>query len=420
MTVPIEQEQMVLPALRGIMGDWVFYSCLMGIDEVAHRVNFAKEIHQNKKLSDMIQRQITQNRGKQIARYINEQKEHFFNSLVIATYKGNPNWYSFGEVSKGNQDIDLPELPEDVVGSIGFLTFSGAEKLFAVDGQHRLAGIKNVVEKGSEQDPWDDISIILVAHKNNLTGRERTRRLFTTLNKTARPVSHGDIIALDEDDVMAITTRRLIEETKLFSQDRIAFSPTNNMPGNNSKSLTTIGNLYKILQILFTTMLPDGPKKKEELTRIRPSDQELDFYFDFAKKFFNLLSKNFPVLHEFFKALDYAEVTARNRGSFGGNVMFRPVGIEIIVQVISHLNKKGIPQREAVKLASGLPLNLNEEPFLDVLWNSGAQTMYTRQHAVTIREVLLYMLGHSKETEIKLLGKYRKATGNDEAELPSL
>ena len=55
-----------------------------------------------------------------------------------------------------------------------------------------------------EQDPFDEVSVIFVAHEATSQGLERTRRLFTTLNKTDRPVSKGDIIALDEDDVVAI------------------------------------------------------------------------------------------------------------------------------------------------------------------------------------------------------------------------
>ena len=40
-----------------------------------------------------------------------------------------------------------------------------------------------------------------VMHKNTTDGLEATRRLFTTLNKTAKPVSKNAVIALDEDDV---------------------------------------------------------------------------------------------------------------------------------------------------------------------------------------------------------------------------
>lgn len=72
--------------------------------------------------------------------------------------------------------------------------------MFTLDGQHRLAGIQQAIEKGLEQDPFDEVSVIFLAHEDTRPGLERTRRLFTTLNKTAKPVSKGDIIALDEDE----------------------------------------------------------------------------------------------------------------------------------------------------------------------------------------------------------------------------
>ena len=105
---------------------------------------------------------------------------------------------------------------------------------------------------------------------------ERTRRLFATPNKTARPVSKDDIIALDEDDVMAICVRRLIEETKLFSGERIAFVASNNMPVGNTASLTTIGNSYDVLTILFTRAQSKYKKQRVELQRVQPNDAELD------------------------------------------------------------------------------------------------------------------------------------------------
>ena len=42
--------KIVLPALRGVMGEWVYYSCLMTLDELAKRVSYAEEIHNNKNL----------------------------------------------------------------------------------------------------------------------------------------------------------------------------------------------------------------------------------------------------------------------------------------------------------------------------------------------------------------------------------
>jgi DNA sulfur modification protein DndB len=415
------KKTLVLPALRGVMGEWIYYSCLMNLNDLADRVRYAQEIHNNKNLSEMIQRKLKTNRSKEIASYILDQKEHFFNSLVIATYDGNPNWYSMDNISSNNPSLSLPEISEDIVSSIGFLSFNGKEKLFAIDGQHRLSGIKEAIKRKPNQEPWDEISVIFVSHKNDSYGKEKTRRLFTTLNKTARPVSTGDIIALDEDDVMAITTRRLIENTDYFSENRIAFAPTNNMPVGNKESLTTIGNLYKLLTILFVSTKEFSlSKPKKDLIRIRPSDEILDKYFEFSEKFFSMLSNEFSEINDFFNSSDYGAVTEKYRGDFGGNVLFRPIGLELFVQVISHIVNKKVPLNEAIRLTGKLPRNLNNAPFRYLLWHPSSKTMQSSQHLVTIREVLLNMLGYSKHSTEVLANKYQKAIGDDNAVLPML
>ena len=98
-----KHEEIVLPALRGVMGDWVFHSCLMDVGELSSRVNYAEEIHKNEALSDMIQRHIKRGRAAQIAEYLKRQPERLLNSLVIATYGGQPNWHALSDVrSKSN------------------------------------------------------------------------------------------------------------------------------------------------------------------------------------------------------------------------------------------------------------------------------------------------------------------------------
>lgn len=171
-----KKHEIALPALRGVMGNWVYYSCLMRLDEIAGRVRFADEVHSNKLLSDMIQRQLKRGRGDQIADYLETQEERFFNSLVVATYGGEPNWHGLSDIrSKSNKD--LRDLGEDTISSIGFLTLRGDENLFALDGQHRLAGIKKAIKGNIEQDPYDELSVIFVAHKDTSKGLQRTRRL---------------------------------------------------------------------------------------------------------------------------------------------------------------------------------------------------------------------------------------------------
>jgi DNA sulfur modification protein DndB len=409
-------KQIVLPALRGIMGDWVYYSCLMDLEELSARVRYAEEIHKNKFLSDMIQRQLKKSRSAEIEEYLETQPERFFNSLVVATYGGQPNWHALSDVRSKSTGAKLQDLREETIESVGFLTLRGDEELFALDGQHRLAGIKRVINKGLEQDPYDEVSVIFVAHKDTKKGLERTRRLFTTLNKTARPVSKGDIIALDEDDVMAICVRRLIEETELFSGKRIAFVASNNMPVGNTTSLTTIGNLYDVVLILFMSTQSKYKRKKAELQRVRPNDVELNAYFEYAKSLFIHLRKNFKELEEFFASKSTDAVVRKFRGSHGGNALFRPIGLEIFTRIIARLTKD-VPLTQAVKLAAKLPRDLNVPPYEGLMWDS-SNTIILNAHKVTLREILLYMIGESKFTEAELTRRYRREIGDDTIELP--
>lgn len=43
MNVSKKQSVITLPALRGVMGDWVYYTCLVSLVEIAARIKFADE-----------------------------------------------------------------------------------------------------------------------------------------------------------------------------------------------------------------------------------------------------------------------------------------------------------------------------------------------------------------------------------------
>ena len=273
-------ERLYLSSLRGLIGDWVYYPALVKLKVIAERVSIAEEIYQSPALSKMVQRWIKRNGGKEIKNYLLKQKERFFNSLIVAVYEGEPDWHAITRVDSNNPLVDAEDIPDDVVAGIGFLSLSGDEKLFTLDGQHRLIGIKEAVEEDPELGE-EELTVIFIAHRTDEAGMERSRRLFTTLNKNDKLVSKGEIIALDEDNTMAIIARRLVMENPMFMEDRILNNATNNIPPSNSTCLTTIGNLYDLLGILFTKIYVVSKNKrlakiKEELTQTRLSDEILD------------------------------------------------------------------------------------------------------------------------------------------------
>ena len=184
----------------------------------------------------------------------------FFNSLVVAVYEGDPSWYGITNL-KPNNKLDVGKVPDEVIESIGILRLSGTERLFVLDGQHQLVGIEEAL-KEKPQLGDDELSVILIAHQADPAGQERSRRLFTTLNKNTKPVSKGEIIALDEDDTMAITARRLVIENPMFMEDRILNNAANNISPSNSSCLTTIGNLYDLLRNTIYENLVLYHKKK--------------------------------------------------------------------------------------------------------------------------------------------------------------
>ncbi len=403
---------LALPALRGTFGDWTYYSAVIPLAELAKRVAFASEIHTNKGLSELIQRSLKGGphggRSLDIANYLQNEHERFFNSLVVAVYGGAPQWVPL--------DVKQPEdgAPSlgDAAHSLGVLQMNGEEKLFAVDGQHRLAGMKRLVEmsekKGAAKKQLsaisDLVSVLFIAHRTDRL--ERTRRLFTTLNKTAVPVSKMERIALDENDVMAIVVRRLVEEHPSFKTPRIAMSHTNNL-GRDSVALTTIGNLYDVLKLLF---LAETGAKKKELEFNRPTDTELDKFYKVAADFFEHLAVVEPALDKYFTASDPAKACQKFRHDSGGSIYFRPIGLILMTEVAMFLKQK---TPNWLGLLKQLPRSLDEAPFSGTIWSH--RGTIEPKHRVLCRDILLYMCKQesSKAATVTLQQKLSVVIGKE-------
>lgn len=192
--------RLFLPALRARMGDWIYYITLMNMKEVASRISAVDDIHSGMSPKELSGKAIMK-KSKKIADYLLGQEQRFFNAIVIGSYGGSPNWHDLSV--RGRKGFaDVPEHPE---GSIGFLEFTGDETLFAIDGRLRVQGIKEAVVQDRSLEEEEVCAIFVKGvpvserHKDP-EGFERTRHLFSTLNRYAMPLNKRDIITLDEDD----------------------------------------------------------------------------------------------------------------------------------------------------------------------------------------------------------------------------
>lgn len=396
-----KKRERLLPAIRAHMGDWIYYVSYMTMQDVAKRISYAEEIHESKTLNEFLQRRVT-DRSDEIVKYIETQQQRFFNSIIVGVYGGSPEWYEL-EVGK-NDFFDPQDLPDDLKKALGLLKLSGTEKLFAIDGQHRVAAIRKVINKDKTFKD-EEVAVIFVSAKRDAEGLKRTRRLFSTLNRYAKPVKLSDIISLDEDDVVAISTRRLLDVHPLFKNE-IIYTKTKQLPSTDKKSLTSIHALYESLDLFLNDM---GKRSQwEEFKRFRPSDEQLDDYYKQAELLWNGLIDSFEELDQLRDG--HTRIIAQKRHSSGGHLLFRPVGLLAIVRAAKLAEDSGYKLKRALRLIASAPMTLSHKPWSGLLWDDIGKKMITRKENQKIASHLLFYIIGGDLTKLKTTdGELRKA-----------
>ena len=380
---------MKIPAIRATIGTWVYYLATMRFEDVSKYVKRVdNELHNSELLREMLQRSITNN-YKSIASYIETQDERFFNALVLAVYDGTPTWHEVRlEYETGEEFYDL-----------GILELTGEEKIFPVDGQHRVEGIKKVIQ---DTDLYNNeqIPVIFIGHKTDAEGMQRSRRLFSTLNRYAKPVSMRDIIALDEDDVVAIVSRDLIDSHPLFSSGRLLDSKTKAVPENDGKAFTSIITFYECNLELLWLLIKDkdilnsegtkvkGRSKLKEYIRKRPSDEVIIAFGELCNSFWNEL------IHAYKDVADYLSNppdTLPYRNRQGGNILFRPVALIPFVRAAVRVSAE--KKSDFSETFSELPISLlsiTNPIWRNIIWNSEKGTMIVNNQKLTERIFLFF------------------------------
>jgi len=122
----------------------------------------------------------------QISKYLLTKEQRFFNSIIVGVYNGLPDWVEF-DISAKIKKLNI-KTAKNINESMGLLIFHGDEKMFAIDGQRRVAGI-DIANKNDKKKilKEDNFPVIFLAHIDNTKGRKRTRRLFSDINKNTKP-----------------------------------------------------------------------------------------------------------------------------------------------------------------------------------------------------------------------------------------
>lgn len=402
---------LLLPALRAKFGDWWYYVTTMTFSQVAEAIQPVNEIHEKKELTTWIQREIQPERRQQIADYLTKQPQRFFNALVVGIYGGEPAWFP---VTVGDSpNLKEVEVAERERTAFGLLSLAGSEEIFAIDGQHRVEGIKLALaatpELGAEEQ-----CVIFVAHHTTSAGRERTRRLFSTLNKYAKPVSKAELIALSEDDAFAIVTRRFIDDYEGLSADFVPFTKTAGIPSGDEVSITTVVALYDLVREIS---FPAGSKDRKSAEVGPPRAEQVETIYKQAAAFWDAVKANVPEIRKVCASKPGDKMANRYRTPKGGHLLFRPAGMHAFVRATRIMVDRGIALPQAVKKLSAAPMQLGEAPWKDVLWKPSTGTMLVK-YGKLATNLFLHCAGEKPVRGFDLLGTYRKVIEDPKAGLP--
>ena len=130
----------------------------------------------------------------------------------------------------------------------------------------------------------------------------------------------------------------------------------------------------------------------------------------------------FRPLKEVIASQPNENIAGRYRHRAGGHLLFRPVGLLIIANVVRQAKDAGLDEREAIRRISGISMELTEEPWVGLLWDKTNQRMIsgTLQQKVA-KQLLFYFIGgdlKDMKTSVKAVQKeYAGLLNKEESEV---
>ena len=395
---------MKIPVIKGRIGSWIYYAGTMSFKEVSENVSTSvDEIYSASCLAEVLQRELTTNYIS-IKTYLLNEKERFFNALILAIFDGDPQWL----------EVEFKGAEKEY-SNVGFLEFTGDEKIFPVDGQHRVAGIKAAVKENSNLNK-ETVPVIFIAHDNSEEGRRKTRKLFSTLNRRAKPVGADENIALDEDDINAIITRELVQSFPLYMGKNVSQYSGKHISRTNKDAFTSLITLYQCVEIIIKHDLKKESiinKKYKEYLLYRPNDEKIDKMKAAVFSIMESFVKNTAVIKKYVnietecKALEF-------RNADGGNLLFRPAALTEYFNAALVLVDAGHTYDEAFSLLDRVPQELKDTPWKGFLWDGS--NIIARASKPTIKNLLVFMSQRDALTENeykKMLTQYSSSINVD-------
>lgn len=407
----------IIPVIQANMGGRDYYLGKMTFQDLSTKVQFYSDLEESKGLEEMLQRQITK-RSAEMTNYLLNQPERFYGAIIIASWGGNP---SYKEVKME----DHPIL-QGTEFKYGVLVFDGKQEYFALDGQHRL---KSIIEATSK-DPqlrMEEITVIILPHEQTEEGNIKTRRLFHTLNRYAKPTTTGENISLDEDNVISITTRMCVRDIQLLNPEKLELEKSNITKAQNDK-FSTLAAIYDFNKFLFDSLYVVD----KTYLKFRPAANHVENVYSIFRFAWKILIETFDELDQIDKGLvlpeTFRKADEKKHNVEEGNILLRPIGIQIYGQLVAHFISTSIDKKtpndlishsivkDAIDQVSKLSTMLGQFPWKGTIFRNKKIERSGKALAVKLAS---YMLGSESIDAEQLLTEYQSYLEDFDAVLPN-
>ena len=379
----------IYPAIRAQMGDWHYYIVRMKMREVAHDIKLAQDIYEDRTLSEAIQRELGERRVKKdLVGYLARRPDRFFSSIVVAALEGEPHWHPVEM-----DDSVVPAIfsqSKSLNDSFGVLSFGDEPKYYALDGQHRVAAIRLLVNDEAAVAAPEDFDndllsvIVILREEQDMEDGEwmrRYRRLFSSLNRWTKKTDDDTNIIMDEDDLFAILTRRLITEHEFFKapgREKDSFKVQTQ--GKNLRKgvshFTTLQTLYAINKILLTTRrrINSGwMSNGEDIdVQFRPDEDYIDERYIEISDYWDAILEVLPDLRKNPASMRCHDLSSPDIDDPNDHILFWPIGQELFAKVVRSKLDSAFPENgyanvlemiEALRPLTGIPWALHAAPW---------------------------------------------------------
>jgi len=419
--------QLLIPALSANYQHWQYYQIILNVEEAVknfgtvenpdYRLKTTDEvevIYSQKGINNLLQRILDPKRLEPIRKFINEQPDAYINNLTVAIYGGDPQWIPI-EVKRSSLKEEIDEnVFEEIINAYGLIKLNGDESLFVLDGQHRLKALRIAYQKDNGIGT-NQIALTLITHIDDEAGKKRTRRLFSIINRYAKPVSLGENILLDEDDLSAILVRRFIDEYPLFQgKELIALNKTADLklPRDRNKFSSVIA-LWTINEMLIDPkkVYPKYTGAKSNLVRIRPEDTVIEEYKTLVFNFWDSFFQCFPNARTFADTID---INTRNNG---GPLSLRPIGQQVFGEY--YIKMKSLNRINELNIINNIPDDISNEFWHNILFDPIGHRIVGSKSFV--RDYIYYHLNLplTVKQQEALTANYKKYKQDENAVLPN-